>query len=112
MFSLKATLLSSGVADFCRAAEAGLQVKAHAASGIVWGHGAAPESVDRARATLEAWRKAAARHHGSVVVTRCPAPWKTSLDVWGPPRPDAALMGRVKAQFDPRGLFNPGRFVV
>jgi len=44
-------------------------------------------------------------------VTRCPAEWKTGDFIWGSPRADFALMRAVKRQLDPRGLFNPGRFV-
>jgi glycolate oxidase FAD binding subunit len=33
------------------------------------------------------------------------------LDVWGPTRDDFPLMRALKAQFDPRGTLNPGRFL-
>jgi glycolate oxidase FAD binding subunit len=33
------------------------------------------------------------------------------LDVWGPTRDDFPLMQALKAQFDPRGTLNPGRFL-
>jgi FAD/FMN-containing dehydrogenase len=46
-----------------------------------------------------------------LTVTRCPAPLQTAEFIWGPPRPDVALMKAVKDQWDPRRLFNPGRFV-
>jgi glycolate oxidase FAD binding subunit len=36
---------------------------------------------------------------------------KERVGVWGPPRDDMGLMGRVKDKFDSRGLLNPGRFV-
>ena len=49
---------------------------------------------------------------GNLIVTRCPPAWKAALPVWGAPRDDAWLMRRVKDALDPRGLFNPGRFVV
>ncbi len=46
------------------------------------------------------------------VVLKCPAEWKSRSGVWGnTPPPDGWLMRRVKEQFDPRHLFNPGRFV-
>jgi glycolate oxidase FAD binding subunit len=34
-----------------------------------------------------------------------------SLDRWGAPPPGLDLMRRLKAEFDPAGLLNPGRFV-
>jgi glycolate oxidase FAD binding subunit len=49
---------------------------------------------------------------GSVVVERAPREIKERLDVWGPVEPEAlAIMKRLKAEFDPLGLLNPGRFV-
>lgn len=49
---------------------------------------------------------------GSVVVERAPLEVKERLDVWGPVEPGAlAIMKRLKAQFDPLGVLNPGRFV-
>ena len=49
---------------------------------------------------------------GSLVVERAPIPLKRAAEVWGPV-PEAALtvMKRLKAEFDPRGILNPGRFV-
>lgn len=49
---------------------------------------------------------------GSVVVERCPTDWKATIDVWGPvPAERLAVMARIKAEFDPSGVLNPGRFV-
>jgi FAD/FMN-containing dehydrogenase len=36
---------------------------------------------------------------------------KSILPVWRDAPADAWLMREVKNRFDPRGLFNPGRFV-
>jgi glycolate oxidase FAD binding subunit len=36
---------------------------------------------------------------------------KTRLDIWGDPGEGLALMRRVKAAFDPRGVFARGRYV-
>lgn len=41
----------------------------------------------------------------------CPTPLKRSINVWGQPRPDLALMCRLKSAFDPQNLFAPGRFL-
>jgi len=41
----------------------------------------------------------------------CPTQLKRSINVWGPPRPDLALMRRLKAAFDPQNLFAPSRFL-
>lgn len=48
---------------------------------------------------------------GSLVLLRCPAEVKSRTDVWGSPGDALPLMRNVKAQFDPTGTLNPGRFV-
>jgi glycolate oxidase FAD binding subunit len=57
-------------------------------------------------------REALAAEGGNLVVERAPLGLKRAADVWGPV-PDTALavMKRLKAEFDPRGTLNPGRFV-
>jgi glycolate oxidase FAD binding subunit len=47
----------------------------------------------------------------SAMLEWAPVEMKRALgDVWGPPRPDFALMKRVKNVFDPQGILSPGRF--
>jgi glycolate oxidase FAD binding subunit len=48
---------------------------------------------------------------GSAVVVAAPAEVKREVDVWGPVGDALGLMKRVKAQFDPDRILNPGRFV-
>ncbi len=49
---------------------------------------------------------------GSVVVERAPAELKLGLDVWGPLDPGTLeIATRIKREFDPLGILNPGRFV-
>jgi glycolate oxidase FAD binding subunit len=48
---------------------------------------------------------------GHGVVEACPLDLKQRLDVWGPAGPDFTLMERIKREFDPRGILNPGRYV-
>lgn len=109
----KANMLPSAVAAFCTAADRagdGVVLQAHAGSGIVRGHWAAESSESRIAELRSAWREQAARGQGSVVVERCPSAWKRSVSVWDPV-PDGWLMRAVKEKFDPRRIFNPGRFV-
>jgi glycolate oxidase FAD binding subunit len=40
-----------------------------------------------------------------------PARARDRIDAWGPPPPSFPLMRALKANFDPKGLCNPGRFV-
>lgn len=48
---------------------------------------------------------------GHLVVEKIRPEAKRGLDVWGYETPALELMRRVKRQFDPKGLLNPGRFV-
>ena len=48
---------------------------------------------------------------GTSVVEHAPTALKTAIGVWGPTRSDFRLMQALKAQFDPQGTLNPGRFV-
>ncbi|MBV9608287.1 MAG: FAD-binding oxidoreductase, partial [Acidobacteria bacterium] len=48
---------------------------------------------------------------GFLVVYGCPTALKSRIDVWGPTGDAQPLMRRIKAQFDPAGILNPGRFV-
>ena len=46
------------------------------------------------------------------MVERAPRVVKDTVDVWGPVAPEAlAIMRRLKSEFDPAGILNPGRFV-
>jgi glycolate oxidase FAD binding subunit len=113
--TFKANVLPSAVADFCtQAADLpdGLLLQAHAGSGVVIGHAGADLTPERAAAMLKGRLATATAARGNLIVTRCPPAWKAALPVWGAPRGDAGLMRRVKDALDPRGLFNPGRFVV
>ncbi len=49
---------------------------------------------------------------GSVVVQAGPRELRTALDPWGPVEPTVfELMRRLRDEFDPRRVLNPGRFV-
>jgi glycolate oxidase FAD binding subunit len=65
-----------------------------------------------AREIVAPLREALAVEGGSLVVERAPLDLKRAADVWGPvPETALAVMKRLKAEFDPRGILNPGRFV-
>jgi glycolate oxidase FAD binding subunit len=59
---------------------------------------------------LSALRDALLPFEGSVQVLRAQGAQKTGVDVFGPV-PGLELMGRIKAQFDPKLTLGPGRFV-
>jgi glycolate oxidase FAD binding subunit len=87
---------------------------AYAGSGVIWvqylpalgGLPGAPVA-----AALEALRAQAVAAGGSLVLHDAPPPLKRQLDAWGPAGNGLELMRRLKAEFDPRGVCNPGRFV-
>jgi glycolate oxidase FAD binding subunit len=60
-----------------------------------------------ARAAVAPLRQALAASDGAVVVLAGGG----DLDAWGPAGDDFAVMQRIKQQFDPHGVFNPGRYL-
>jgi glycolate oxidase FAD binding subunit len=111
--SFKVNLLSSAVAEACRDIEPlaeGMQLQAHAGSGIIWGH-VAGLTLGKAQALVRALQERATLAQGNVVLPRAPAEWKRTLPIWGSPRGDLALMRRVKEALDPHRVFNPGRYI-
>jgi glycolate oxidase FAD binding subunit len=63
------------------------------------------------RGAVDAVRQASMRLGGTTVVEDAPAALKPHLDVWGPPTSGFHIMQRLKEQFDPSGILNPGRYV-
>jgi glycolate oxidase FAD binding subunit len=62
-------------------------------------------------ALIEAIRREVRTLSGNVIVERCPAGLKQSVDVWGVEGPDVRLMRDMKAAYDPTGTLSPGRFI-
>jgi glycolate oxidase FAD binding subunit len=60
---------------------------------------------------LQDLRKKLETRGGSLVLLRCPLEIKSKTDVWGSAGDALALMRSIKAQFDPTGVLNPGRFL-
>ena len=48
---------------------------------------------------------------GGAIVERCPDNVKAHIDVWGAQPSGMQIMRRMKRQFDPQNILNPGRFV-
>jgi glycolate oxidase FAD binding subunit len=88
----------------------GLEVRAHMGHGHALLRWSQPDA-ETAVALLGKLRKEAGSQSSNLVVWRAPAEVRTQFDVWGDPGEGLDLMRRVKAQFDPRGTLNPGRFV-
>jgi len=89
-------------------------VLAHAGSGVIWVQylpemeGVREAPVAKA---LEGLRREAETAGGSLTLHDAPPPLKRQVDAWGAPGDGLDMMRRLKAEFDPRGLCNPGRFV-
>lgn len=62
-------------------------------------------------AALTLLRSEIAQKDGSCVVLHAPADLATRIDVWGAVGDALPLMRRVKEQFDPNNILNPGRYV-
>ncbi len=56
-------------------------------------------------------QRAATALGGSAIIETCPQEAKDLIDVWGPEPSALEIMRRIKRQFDPQGVLNPGRFV-
>ncbi|MBF2066392.1 MAG: FAD-binding oxidoreductase [Calothrix sp. C42_A2020_038] len=65
------------------------------------------ESIDKA---LEA-RTLCQKHGGYLTILEAPASVKQKVDVWGYTGNALSLMQRIKQQFDPENILNPGRFI-
>ncbi|MFQ5837361.1 MAG: FAD-binding oxidoreductase [Thermoplasmata archaeon] len=48
---------------------------------------------------------------GHLILEKAPAEVKRGIDVWGPRPPHFDLIARMKAEFDPDSVLNPGRFI-
>ncbi len=82
----------------------------HASSGIAYIYllGDAPKKVAQAATEMV---HAGNNLGGRVTIPWCPTEVKHDVNVWGPLRDDFPLMQKLKAQFDPDRILNPGRFV-
>jgi glycolate oxidase FAD binding subunit len=112
--TFKAKLPASATADYCRLLndqEVRPRLQAHAGNGIVFGHFGSELGLEPAKAIIELALTEAQAHQGNLVLDKCPPAWKKILPVWGAPRGDTWLMHAVKNKLDPKGVFNPGRFV-
>jgi glycolate oxidase FAD binding subunit len=85
----------------------------HLTAGIVYSAWPLPqdESAQQALDLTTTLRQDVAGLGGSLVVEACPLALKEKIDVWGEPAADFPLMRRIKEQFDPQGILNPGRFL-
>jgi glycolate dehydrogenase FAD-binding subunit len=86
-------------------------IAAHAGNGIVIARFANFEAGEVTRGLIGRLQPAAQLTGGHAIVLSSTLVGLTRQAVWGGVGSDTAWMGKVKAQFDPKGLLNPGRFV-
>lgn len=90
------------------AVETGLtwRVQARALSGVAY------LRLRGADSSLTAWHAAMLARWPHLVVIGARPELVAALPVWGAPPANLELMRRIKQEFDPENLLNPGRFVV
>ena len=94
-----------------RAHDPSCTIQAHAASGIVVVRFAKFAAGDVSPVLVGKLRPAAVARGGSLVVLSSPLEGLTPHIVWGGRTDATVLMERIKTQFDPHNILNPGRFV-
>jgi len=71
---------------------------------------ASPASKERFARAWESLLREIESLGGRAIVEWAPASVKEKVNLWGTLRDEFAVMQRLKAQFDPQGILNPGRF--
>ena len=69
-------------------------------------------SAEEAQHWLDGLRLPALAREGYTIVTGMPDPLQNKLDRWGYEPEGLDIMRRLKAQWDPQGILNPGEFVI
>lgn len=73
--------------------------------------GSAAQSLPSLGAAMQQLREQFEQQGGALVLLQSPPELKITLDAWGSAGDALPLIRRVKQQFDPGGILNPGRFV-
>jgi len=73
--------------------------------------GGAGQSVDPLVDALLGWREMVRGMGGQLAIEAAPQAVKEKVSVWDPPDASVRIMERIKAELDPKGILNPGRFV-
>ena len=78
---------------------------------LLWASDFADDAPTEIAAGLRGIQETAAGWGGDAIVERCPESVKEYIDVWGQEPSGMAIMRRIKGQFDPANVLNPGRFI-
>jgi glycolate oxidase FAD binding subunit len=94
-------------------ADAPPQIVGYGGLGLAYARWPLADTIDapmvvRAVAVL---RAALAAEDGYAVIEDAPDYLRPHLDLWGAPPPTLPLMRALKAQWDPQGILNPGRYI-
>ena len=113
LLSQVAKLLHSVISDKHSKCRRGFT--AEVGSGVIrlfwWKDNEQTLELKEARQIVIGIRKLAQQLGGYAIIETCPIFLKRELDVWGNTPPTINLMKRIKSQYDPDGLLNPGRFL-
>jgi glycolate dehydrogenase FAD-binding subunit len=85
-------------------------IHGYAGSGVAIARFAKFAAADLTRVLVGELRPAVVRSGGSLVVVRSKLDGLTSHIIWGGRTDAVVLLERIKRQFDPRKILNPGRF--
>jgi glycolate oxidase FAD binding subunit len=85
-------------------------IQSHAANGIIVARFAKFDAADLTAGLVGRLRPAAIQHGGSLTVLASQFEGLTQQIVWGGRNEASEFVERIKQQFDPRGILNPGRF--
>jgi glycolate dehydrogenase FAD-binding subunit len=88
-----------------------LEIAARAATGAIFFGARGPLTSEAARELTDHVRGEAVARGGSLVILNAAPELREGLDHWGALGPELRLMKEIKAQLDPNGTLNPGRFV-
>ena len=78
---------------------------------LLWWEDFTDVDADRIADSLRSIQSVAAQMGGDAIVETCPSSVKEHIDVWGQEPSGMAIMRRIKGQFDPDNILNPGRFI-
>ena len=116
----RALLLPTGIHQFIRALERTAAsgqprpcVLSHPGYGtcqVNWFGDGSNETTDATVQMINRVRGAAHQLGGRLIIERCPPHTKSRIDVWDDVGEPMAIMRRMKDQYDPKGILNPGRY--
>ena len=112
---IQATVVPSGTTTIARESrllDPACSIQAHAASGIVVVRFAEFPEDGLSRTLVGTLQPVAATAHGNVVILSNPSGREmTPRSTWGEVPAPLTLLSRIKNNFDPGNVLNPGRFV-